>query len=454
MTQSLDSFKPNVIRFVGRVAAGLLLVGVACGAAATATPPPTKATQPAVSTAEAVSATPVPTATPIPALAPTPAPAVNPGKVNWMMSGWGNGRFTYNYGVGGGNNYGRIMQGYLITTNEKAELLPGIATKWEISADGKTWTFTIRDGAKFHDGKVLTAEDVWWTWMHYWGTDASGSALERATQSSAQTLARNVDKFEQPAPNMVSFTRKAPDAGFPAYVSEASASWWGVVPKRPKVHDYTQEADYDKNPIGSGPMKLVRHVPAEVMGFERFDDYYYQPKNGLPEDRRVRFKSLDLRLVPEEATRVAAVRAGEADIASVSPGARKQVEAGNGRLVFGAEGIDVAAYSLGCWKPQYPCHDKRVRQALDYAIDKNLIRDQLYGGPEIFRTKGWAFITPSSIGYSSDLDPWPQDVAKAQKLLSEAGYPGGKGFGKLIVNTHVAPVMPFQPESAQLAADF
>ena len=155
-----------------------------------------------------------------------------------MISGWGNERYTYNYGVGGGNNYGRIMHGFLINTNEKAELLPGIATKWAISLDGKTWTFTIRDGVKFHDGKPLTAEDVWWSWMHYWGKDASGSALERATQASSQTLARNVDKFEQPAPNQVSFTRKSPDAGFPAaWVSEASPHWFGVVPKRPKVHD-------------------------------------------------------------------------------------------------------------------------------------------------------------------------------------------------------------------------
>jgi peptide/nickel transport system substrate-binding protein len=93
------------------------------------------------------------------------------------------------------------LHGFLIATNEKTELLPGIATDWQVSEDGLTWTFTIREGVKFHDGSDLTAEDVRWTWMHYWGKDETGSALERATQSSAQALARIVERIEQPAPD-------------------------------------------------------------------------------------------------------------------------------------------------------------------------------------------------------------------------------------------------------------
>jgi peptide/nickel transport system substrate-binding protein len=370
-----------------------------------------------------------------------------------MMGGWGNERFTANYGVGAGSSYGRIHAGAIIVTNEKAELLPGIASRWEISPDGKTFTFTIRDGGKFHDGQAITAEDVWWTWMHFWGKDASGSAQERATSSTAQGVARLTERIELTAHNQVSHTFQNVDAGWPARISEAGPNWWGVVPRRPKVHDSVQEAAYDENPIGSGVGKLVKHVPADLMAFERFDDYYYQPKNGLPEDRRLKFKFLDLRLVPEEATRVAAIRAGEADIAPVTMATRKQVEAGGGRVVFGIEGTYVNVTLEGCYKPQYPCHDKRVRQALDYAIDKTAF-EVLFGGPEVFQIKGWAFVSPSSIGYSPDLDPWPQDVAKARQLLAEAGYPGGQGFGKLIVNTWVSSSMPYVPESAQLGAEF
>jgi peptide/nickel transport system substrate-binding protein len=428
----------------------LLAAALACGAAAT----PAPQQQPAATAPANPASAATPTAMAKPTAAPA-APAVSPNKLTFMIAGWGNERFTYNYAVGGGNNFARFLQGFLIATNDKSELIPGIASKWEVSPDGKTWTFTIREGGKFHDGSPITAQDVWWSFMHYWGKDESGSAVERATQSSAQSLARTVAGVTQPQPNQVAITFTQANAGFAgAYVAEAAGNWYGVNPKRPKVHDNAQEEAYDKNPISSGPFDLTRHVPAELMAFERFEDYYYQPKNGLPEDRRPKFKSLDLRLVPEEATRVAALRAGDADIVPASIASKGQVEAGKGRLVFGPEGLYVRVMLLGCYKPQNPCSKKEVRQALDYAIDKNLIRDRLFGGPEIFQVKGWAHVTPSTIGYSSDLDPWPQDVAKARQLLAQAGYPNGQGFGKLVINTWVSTAMPFLPESSQLAADF
>jgi peptide/nickel transport system substrate-binding protein len=371
-------FRVSHVAYLGIIA--LLLTMVACGAAAPADPSAPQGDP--VDTSRAAA----PTANPTPMPESPAAAVVNPGKLTWMIAGWGNERFTYNYSVGGGNNYARIMEGFLVATNEKTELLPGIATDWQISEDGLTWTFTIREGVKFHDGSDLTAEDVWWTWMHYWGQDESGAALDRATQSSAQAMARVVERIEQPAPNQVSITLTQGDGGFPAaMVSEAAANWYGVVPSRPIVHDDAQEVAYDQNPIAAGPMKLVNHIQAEVMEFERFDDYYYQPDNGLPEDRRVKFSALDLRLVPEEATRVAAIRSGEADIAPASLATRDQIEAGGGRLVFGPEGIYLRIMLQGCYKPEFPCSKKAVRQALDYAIDKDLLRDQLFGGRKCSR---------------------------------------------------------------------
>jgi len=83
-----------------------------------------------------------------------------------------------------------------------------------------------------------------------------------------------------------------------------------------------------------------------------------------------------------------------------------------------------------------------------------LIRDRLYGGPEVLQVKGWGSVTPSSIGYSPELDPFPFDPDKARQLLAEAGYPGGQGFGKLVINTLVSTSAPLLPESAQLGAEF
>jgi len=420
----------------------LLLLAVACGAAATATP----AVKPTVA-APAPGAMP----TPVPATATLPAaPVVNPGKVTVMIGGWGAGKFDYTFDVGGGNNYARILHGFLIATNEKTQLLPGIATDWGASPDGKTWTVTIRKGAKFHDGTEITAEDVLWTWRHQWSPEALGWA----TQSGAQALARIVEKIELTGPDKVSITTKFPDAGIAVNsFSEASPSWWGVIPKREKLHDEALVEAYNRTPNAAGLMKLVRYVPAELMSFERFDDYYYQSKNGFPEDRRVKFKSLDLRLVPEEATRVAAIRAGDADIAPVSLAARKQVEAGGGRLVFGQEGAYFRIQTRGCQKAQHPCSNLKVRQALNTAINRDVIRDQLFGGPQVMQAKGWAAVTTSTIGYSPELDPPAFDAAKARQLLADGGFPGGKGFGKLVINTWQSASVPFLPETAQLVAD-
>jgi peptide/nickel transport system substrate-binding protein len=431
-------------------AAALLLImamAVACGAAATATPPP-PATNPTATTAPPAGVG-TPTAMPKPTTAPA-APAVNPGKLTLMVGDWAGERFDPIFGARrpGGLNYGRVMHGYLISDNDKRDMLPGIASRWSLSPDGKTWSFTIRKGVKFHDGTELTAEDVNWTLQHLFGSGGTEYFGLVATPESRAT-----EKIEVAGPDQVTVVTNVPVTTFDFTLSEAGDKWYPIMPKRAKLYDADLELAYDKNPIGAGPMKLVKHVPASLMAFERFDDFYYQPKNGFTEDKRYKFRFLDLFLVPEEATRVAAVRSGEADIVPGSLSTKKQVEAGGGKLVFGPEGSYVDAKFMGCWDPKYPCSKKAVRQALDYAINKNQLRDQLYGGPEVFQARGWMVFTPSTVGYTTALDPWPQDVAKAKKLLADAGYPGGVGFGKLIVNTYPSTSMPLQVEAAQYAAD-
>jgi ABC-type transport system substrate-binding protein len=435
-----------------------LLLGVACGAAATATPAPAKAPQPAAAQPP-VPAAPVaaPTATAVPKAAPAATPvsasAVNPGKVTWMIPNFDNERFDQAFTLRG-DDYARQLHAFLISSDVKdgaRVLVPGIASKWEISSDGLSWTFTIRKGVRFHDGTEVTAEDVLWSQRHIFGPQVR----EYANSSPSLNLSAQTDRIEQTGPDRVSVTTKTPYAGFPTDMSEATGHWAGVVyPKRATLHDLQEEAAYDRKPIGAGIVRLVKHVPADSMTFERFADYYYQPKNGFPTDKRVNFTVLDMRLVPEEATRVAALRGGDADIAPVTLAARKQVEAGGGRLVFGQEGVYFFIRQLGCWNTQFPCHDKRVRQALQYAINKELMRDKLYGGTEVMQVKGWSVVTPSTIGYSPELDPFPFDPVKARQLLAEAGYPEGKGFGKLVINTWVSPSLPLLPESAQLGAEF
>ena len=445
------SSRGGPIRWLIPALALALVLAVACGTAATLTdsePAATSASQPPLAQ---------PTQAPQAMVEPASEPeqvSVNPGKITWMAGDFGNEVFDIAHGGGNNNVYTRVLHDWLIHTTKDGKLIPAIATDWTLSEDFLTWTVTIREGVKFHDGTEMTAEDIFWSWQHYW----SPESVEWVTYVGTQSTARNVEKIEMPAPNQVSVTSKFPDASWPAHRwSQAGPSHSNILPKRDALHDREVEVAFDLNPVGVGVMKMVRRVPADIMELERWDDYYYQTANGFDEDRGVKFTLLDLRLIPEEATRVAAIRAGEADVAPVSLDARQQIEAGGGRMVFGKEGSYFRIMLYGCYKPAFACSDRRVRQALSYALDKELMRDELFGA-EVMEIRGWAAVTPGSIGYSPDVDPLPYDPEKARQLLSEAGYkvpgsPEGKDFGKLQVNTWQSVATPFLPESAQLAAD-
>jgi peptide/nickel transport system substrate-binding protein len=428
----------------------LLILAVACGTAEAPDPTTAPAAEPTAVTG--TGDTSQPTASPQAATPPTEV-EVSPGELRVMVGDFASERFdvAFSLGLAGDLNYGRILHGFLISDNEKREMVPGIASNWNISDDGLTWTFTIREGVKFHDGSELTPEDVAWTFQHLFGPQAS----EYVVAPTALRISRALDTIELNGREVSLRTTTNLVTEFDT-LSESGTGWYhGAIPARDQVYNEDAAAAYDQNPIGAGPMSFVDHVKASSMTFERFEDFYYQPENGFPEDKRVNFQRLTLYLVPEEATRVAALRAGDADIAPISLVAREQVESGGGRVIFGKEGAYVWVPFVWCWADaSLPCNKKGFRHALHYAIDKELIRDRLYGGPDVFQVKGWAGVTPSTVGYTPEVDPFPYDPEKARQLLAEAGYPGGEGVGKIILHTWQSTSVPFQTEAAQLAAEF
>jgi len=140
-----------------------LILIVACGSAADTAPKGESTVAPAVAEISQ------PTAVPQVA-EPPPQVEVNPGKLTIMVGDLGNERFDYVFSSStGGANYFRIMSGFLISTDERTKMLPGIASQWGLSPDGLTWTFTIRKGVKFHDGSEVAPEDVLWTLRHTFG---------------------------------------------------------------------------------------------------------------------------------------------------------------------------------------------------------------------------------------------------------------------------------------------
>ena len=399
--------------------------------------------------------TPVPTPTALSAEAIREEALVNPGTVTIMNGSWGTGPRVPRDAVGEDHNYHRAIHSTWITGNANVELLPGAAESWEVSPDGLTWTINLREGIKFHNGDVATVDDLVFSAEFAWGQDA----LENALSPGVTGQASLTEKIEQSGPMSVDVTHKQPLAFFGfRHMSDMSGGFVGVL--MPKAYYEGGGADlaarrqaFSDAPLGTGPFSVLDIKPNEQILVERFDEYYYHPDNGLDENRRARFQTLDLRLVPEPAIRVAALRAGEADIAEVNLAVQKQVEDAGGRIVYTREGVYIWNIAMGCWKPELPCHSKAVRHAFDYAVDKEAIMNGLYGGPPTALIKGYARVGVSSLGYEPGLDPFPFDPEKARELLAEAGYPNGEGFPPFKLWTYPAAEAPFMPEVAQLMAD-
>jgi peptide/nickel transport system substrate-binding protein len=439
----------------------LAMLAVACGSSAVQEPP--AAQKEATPKAAVKEATPKAAVKDVPAAAvvvatPVPAPkqslpVVNAGKLTIMVPDFSTERFDRVWTAGeGANAYMIYLHSALVESDANRKMVPGIASEWSLSSDGKSYSFKIRKGVKFHDGTELTPEDALWTYQHSFGAQA----LDYAVGSGYLKAAKIIDQISLTEPDVltISFTKPYLDHG--PGESNAGISPTGIMPGRVALNDTEVSEAFDRDPIGAGSMMLTDQTPQSSMTFERFDDHYYQPANGLPEDRRPQFQNLELVLVSELATRVAALRAGEADIVPVQLSAKSQVEAGGGRLVFIAEGVAYDNPWIHCWAMAagHPCKNKQVRQALNYAINKEVIRDKLYGGPDVFSIGGLGFITPSVQGYTSGLDPFPFDPDKARQLLAEAGYPGGVGFPTAVkLNAAPSGVIPFLVETAQYVGD-
>jgi ABC-type transport system substrate-binding protein len=178
-----------------------------------------------------------------------PEVEVNPGKVTWMTAAWGNERFDPALAPGGDpNQYGRLITGYLIEISDDFELIPGMATDWALSSDGLTWTVTLRDGVKFHDGTEVTTDDVLWTWQHFY----SHESREWTTSGAMWALENILDKMEKVGDDQVSITTTTPHTGIADYYfSRRSPVWYGALPARDTISGAAEARAYDKNPIGT-----------------------------------------------------------------------------------------------------------------------------------------------------------------------------------------------------------
>jgi peptide/nickel transport system substrate-binding protein len=297
---------------------------------------------------------------------------------------------------------------------EKGGAGPGVAERWELSEDGLSWTFFLRPGQKFHNGDPLTANDVKFSLQR--------QMAPNSTAAAAATLRRAIKSIEVVDDLTLRINTNTPQIGLPPSLSRAVAPEGAVMPKA--YIEKVGEEEFRRKPIGSGPWRFVRSVPGDRIEFEAVD---YPHWRGTPH-----FKNLQILLVPEESTRMAMVRTGEAAIASIGPDTMLSASRG-GLEVLSVPGTMQALYQFwGLYRPEFkdsPLAKVRVRQALSLAIDRQQIIDNVMNGkasmPYPFATFGYTEYFSADRWQKWSHEAFRYDPAMARKILAEEGYPNG-----------------------------
>lgn len=284
----------------------------------------------------------------------------------------------------------------LVRWDLKMAKVPGLATKWEVSEDGLTWTINLRTGVKLHDGSDFTAQDI-------------ATSIERVKNpdfTSYASYSAKIAKVDVVDNATIKITTKVPYANlvFDTPPPTATAYWKKV-----------GEAEFRKKPMSSGPFKFVLQKLNDSMTLERFDDFW-------DKDRIPNFKTLVLKILPEESARIAGLQSGQLDVVhGLTPNGAKQVDGNNGIKIVKSEGSGNATIQFpDNFRPDEasPFKDVRVRKALLMAIDREAISKSLYNG---FSSVSSNLTAPVTLGNDASLKAIPYDPEGAKKLLKEAG---------------------------------
>lgn len=305
----------------------------------------------------------------------------------------------------GPNDLGATMQtivimaihNSLVAYDTDYNMYPDLAESVEVTPDGLTYTFKLRQGVKFHDDSELKAADVKYTIDYY---------RDPANAATIQSAYTGIGSIDTPDDYTVVVNMET--------VNAASLVTWGTNPiVHAAHHAEVGDATYSTSPIGTGPFKLKEWKAAEYTELEAFDDYF----KGRPAVDIMRME-----VVPEDAVRKAALDTGEAD-SSAWPLLVEDslaLEQDPNFKVFRTPGDSIKHFPIDNQKPYFA--DKRCRQALMHALDRQRIIDDLWNGAaEVAHSN----IPPSSQYYKADLKQYEFDPEKAKALFDEAGWTEG-----------------------------
>jgi peptide/nickel transport system substrate-binding protein len=291
--------------------------------------------------------------------------------------------------------------------------VPELATSVTASADGLVHTFKLRQDALFHNGRKMTADDVIWSLTRIMDSTKSypGARYVRRIKGAVDVekgQAKEISGLKKIDDFTIEMTlNEKAEPGFFFYSAITS-----IYPAKE-----AQAPDFFNKPIGLGPFKFVEHVPGSRIVLERWDKFY---QAGKPYADKVVISPMG-----EAAARDIAFRNKEVDVSILGPTQYVAYKADANLSKGILEVAEVFTRNMGMNPNFKPFSDKRVRQAVNHAIDseliiKRLVRDKAY------RASGW--LPLSSPVFDKDMKPYDFNPEKAKKLLTEAGYPDGFEF--------------------------
>ena len=303
----------------------------------------------------------------------------------------------------------KMLYNTLLKFEDDGTVVGDLAESWSVSEDKLTWTFNLKQGVKFHNGKELTSADVKATFDRALNAEAGGL---RTTE-----IIKMFTAVEAPDPYTVTITTDGPYGPMESLMCNMSL---GIMDA-----DYIEQYGLDlgtsvEGENGTGPFKVVSWERDQEIVVERFDDYFGTP---------AKLKTVVYTIIPEAASRVIALETGEVDVIDKPTNEDlERLEADTENFtVLRKPTISQRLFRFGCNDPIIS--NTKVRQAIVYAIDRQAIIDALFTGSAYPST---APLAPVTFGYSN-LGEIEQDLELAKSLLAEAGYPDG--FDTKIVTT-------------------
>jgi peptide/nickel transport system substrate-binding protein len=285
-------------------------------------------------------------------------------------------------------NVSEMLWGY----NMDGTVRPTVAD-WDKNADGTIITFHLHPGIKFQSGDELTADDVLWSFNRM-----------KANTPAFMRHARLVDKIEVVDKYTVRFSWKRPDVtlfdGMQLFMGSKA------------YHDRVGEAEFMAHPAGIGPYRIARYQPGAEIDLERFDGYY---------GTKPQIKSARFFFVKDDETRVAKLKAGEADLIMNTPYTAVAALEAAGFSILKYPANPTVSVIFDLLSPQSPWHKREVREAIAHAIDADaIIKGLLAGIPDRY-----PMLAPGEEGYDPGMKFYAYDPALAKKELAEAGYAQG-----------------------------